>query len=89
MGPDRERVKALARIESWEGREARLWIEREFLPTKESDVLADLHTWEAARENIVQRLSLKLFVRVFSFPEKGEGAQPESFSDEDLMELLE
>lgn len=43
----------------------------------------------AGRENIAQRLSLKLFVRVFSFLGKGEGAQPESLSDEDLMELLE
>jgi hypothetical protein len=46
VGPDRGRVKALARIASWSEREARVWIETDCLPVQPGDVLADLHTWE-------------------------------------------
>ena len=46
VGPDRTRVKALARLASWQDKAAEVWIEEEYQPIKPGDVLADLHTWE-------------------------------------------
>lgn len=49
VGPDREHVKAIARIVKWEETSARLWIDEEYSPVGTGDVVADLHTWETSR----------------------------------------
>ena len=49
VGPDREKVKALARVARWEGKDAEFWIEEDYLGVHPGDVIADLHTWEKRR----------------------------------------
>jgi hypothetical protein len=46
VGPDRENVKALARFASWNGVDADLRIEEDYLPVRQGDVVADIHTWQ-------------------------------------------
>ena len=46
VGPNRDQVKAIARFESWKGKDAELWIQEYYLPISPGDVVADLHTWE-------------------------------------------
>lgn len=45
VAPDREQVKARARLVSWEGTHARFWIEDVFQPIRPGDVIADPHFW--------------------------------------------
>ena len=49
VGPDREHVKALARVSAWNDKEAEFWIEEDYLTVLPGDVVADLHTWEQRR----------------------------------------
>jgi hypothetical protein len=49
VGPDRESVKALARFASWNGVDADLRIEEDYLPVRRGDVVADIHTWQEGR----------------------------------------
>jgi len=45
VGPDRSRVKALARVTNWKGEGAEFWIQEEYLAVERGDVIADLHEW--------------------------------------------
>lgn len=49
LGPNRNVVKALARLSSWNDTKADYWIEQEFIPVSANDVIADLHTWRGGQ----------------------------------------
>ncbi len=49
VGPNRERIRALVRIAKWKDNEAEAWITEEYMPVREGDVIADLHTWNNHR----------------------------------------
>ncbi len=46
VAPDRERVKARARLISWQGERVRFWLEDVFQPIEKGDVIADPHFWD-------------------------------------------
>lgn len=46
VAPDREMVKARARLVSWEGRRAGFWIEDFYGPIQRGDVIGDPHFWD-------------------------------------------
>ncbi len=43
IGPDRERPKAILRVQSWDGKEARVWIVAGIHAYSTNDIFADLH----------------------------------------------
>ncbi len=56
VGPDRTRVRAIARVRSWKETSAKLWIEEDYESAQSGDVVADLHTWKAQRPETVGSL---------------------------------
>jgi hypothetical protein len=56
IGPDRTRVKGLARFKSWSEKKAELWVEEGYLPVSQGDVIADFHTWTERRPQLVGEL---------------------------------
>lgn len=47
IGPDREAVKAVARLLSWEEDKGVIWIAEQYQSIEESDIAADAHIWLA------------------------------------------
>jgi hypothetical protein len=45
VGPDRSRVKAIARVLKWDGSRAELWIAEDYQNVAPGDVASDLHAW--------------------------------------------
>lgn len=45
VGPDRDRVKGIARFMSWTNDQAKFWLAEEYSPISEGDILADPHVW--------------------------------------------
>ncbi len=56
VAPDRDHVKAIARIESWQDKEAEFWVDENYLPLQPGDVVADLHVWNDRTAHAVSEL---------------------------------
>lgn len=56
VAPDRDQVKAIARIASWQDKEAEFWVDENYLSLKPGDVVADLHIWNERTPHAVGEL---------------------------------
>ena len=56
VAPDRDHVKAIARLESWQDKEAEFWMDENYLPLQPGDVVADLHVWNDRTAHAVSEL---------------------------------
>lgn len=45
VGPDRDRVKAVARVIAWKDGKATCWVEQEYEPVEIGDIAGDAHDW--------------------------------------------
>lgn len=72
VGPDRENVKGLARVISWEGLRANLWIAEEYQPLADGDVAADLHVWEHGEPVALDSSILEAWWATVSHPNDGQ-----------------
>lgn len=49
IAPDKERVKGIARVSEWKDGQAECWLDEEYAPIQQGDLVADIHTWISAK----------------------------------------
>lgn len=59
VGPDRNRVRGLARLSTDEEGNIQFWINEEFTPLRNADVLTDLHYWSSGNPQSLKLPSLE------------------------------